>query len=74
MAEEVENHTLRLLQEMRAEMKGQGERLGGIAAEMADMRADLTNRLDGNTLLLNLIAGMPHNHEERIQKLERSGA
>ena len=67
MTDEVENHTIRLLQDMRAEFNG---RLDGLAGEFADMRADLTGRLDGNTLLLNLVAGMLHNHEERITKVE----
>ncbi|GHU04711.1 hypothetical protein FACS1894205_3420 [Alphaproteobacteria bacterium] len=44
MADEPENHTIRLLREMREEMR--------------EMRDDLTNRIDGNTLVLNLLAGL----------------
>ena len=60
MGDDVENHTLRLLQEMRQ--------------EIADMRAELTNRIDGNTLILNMIAGFVHDHEQRIEKLEAAKA
>jgi hypothetical protein len=37
---------------------------------MREMREDLTNRIDGNTLILNMLAGLLHNHEERIGTLE----
>ena len=57
MADEPENLTLRLLQEMREEIR--------------EMRADLTNRIDGNTLLLNMVAGIAHDHEQRLDKLEQ---
>ena len=56
MVEEPENHTIRLLREMREEMR--------------EMRDDLTNRIDGNTLILNLLAGLVHTHDERIEKIE----
>ena len=54
MAEDIENHTIRLLQEMRTEMR----------ADIADIR----QRVDGNTLLLNLLAGLLHEH--RLVALE----
>lgn len=38
--------------------------------ESREMRKDLTNRIDGNTILLNMVAGLVHDHEERITKLE----
>ena len=56
MAEDTENHTLRLLQELRTEIH--------------EMRDDLTNRIDGNTLILNMVAGIVHDHEKRIDTLE----
>jgi hypothetical protein len=63
MADDTENHTLRLLQEMRAEMHE-------MRSEMTAMREDLTVRLDGNTLILNMVAGLVHDHEQRIEALE----
>ena len=59
MADDPENHTIRLLQEMRAEMREGFE--------------DLTTRINGNTLILNMMMGMIHDHEERLAKLEEGG-
>lgn len=56
MAEDIENNTLRLLPELRTEMR--------------EMRDDLTNRIDGNTLILNMVAGIVHDHEKRVEGLE----
>lgn len=56
MTDDPENHTLRLLQEMRAEMR---ERFAGIE-----------QRIDGNTLILNMLAGLIHDHEQRIEAVE----
>ena len=58
MSNDPENHTLRLLQEIRAEMR--------------EMRDDLTARIDGNTLILNMLGGLLHQHEERLNKVENS--
>lgn len=63
MPDEPENHTIRLLQEMRTEMR-QG-------FEGVNARIDDTNtRLDGLTHILVLLAANQHQHEERIEKLE----
>ena len=56
MADEPENLTIRLLQELRSELQ--------------ELRADLTNRIDGNTLILNMLAGMLHEHEHRLRAIE----
>lgn len=56
MSDNVENHTLRLLQEMREEFR----------KDMADLRT----RIDGNTLILNMLAGHLHDHEMRLERLE----
>ncbi len=63
MAEEPENHTIRLLQELRAEQRE-------MRAELGEMRADLTQRIDGNAILINMVAGLLSNHEDRISILE----
>lgn len=63
MAQDSENLTLRVLRELRAEMRD----------ARSDMNArfdDLGTRVDGNTMILNLIAGMLHDQEERITTLE----
>ena len=56
MTDNVENHTIRLLQEMRDEFR----------QDIADLRT----RIDGNTLILNMLAGHLHDHEMRLQKIE----
>lgn len=56
MTDDPENHTLRLLQEMRAEMR--------------DHFAGIEQRIDGNTLILNMLAGLIHDHEQRIDAVE----
>ena len=70
MADEPENLTLRILQELRADM-------GELQSEVREMRADLSGQiselstgLNGNTVILSSIAGMCFDHEERITKLE----
>ncbi len=60
MSDDVENHTIRLLQEMRGEMRGLNEKMDG-----------LNLKVDGNTVLLNLVAGVAHDHEQRLTGLER---
>ena len=67
MADEPENLTIRLLQELRAELRG--------FRSDADQRfKDLTQRVDGNTLVFNLVAGVVHDHEQRITSLEEDRA
>ena len=56
MSETPENHTLRLLQEMRKEMQ--------------EMREDLTLRIDGITHIMTLLAGHYHTVEDRLSALE----
>lgn len=66
MPDEPENLTLRLLQELRDEM-------GGLRTEMQETKEavrEVRNRVDGNTLLLTMVAGLVHDHEQRIEKLE----
>jgi hypothetical protein len=56
MPDEPENHTVRLLQELRGDIR--------------DLKQDLTQRIDGNTILLNLLAGLLQDHEQRLVNLE----
>lgn len=63
MAEEPESLTLRLLQEMREEAREARE-------EARESAKDLTNRINGLTVLLTMLPGMVHDHEERLAKVE----
>lgn len=56
MPDEPENHTIRLLQEMRAEMRQGFE--------------NVNLRIDGLTHILVTLAGHIHQHDERIDRLE----
>ena len=68
MAEEPENLTIRLLQEIRADQQAMRGELGELREEVKD----LTQRVDGNTLILNLVAGVVHDHEQRLGRLEQT--
>lgn len=68
MAEEVESHTIRLLQELRDTLCSMNKRFDGMNdrfVAMEDRFTDLTQRIDGNTLVFNLVAGVVHDHEDR---------
>lgn len=68
MADEPESLTIRLLQEIRGDIAAVRSEIG----ELRDEVKDLTQRVDGNTLILNLVAGVVHDHEQRIERLEGS--
>lgn len=65
MADEPDNLVLELLRQIRDDQRAMRE-------EMDDMRLDLTTRIDGNTLILNFLAGLVSDHEDRITALEGS--
>ena len=56
MIDDPENHTIRLLQEMRAEMRKGFD--------------DVGTRIDGLTHIITLLAAHSHTLDERIEKLE----
>ncbi len=69
MADEPESLTIRLLQEMRSDIQA-------IRSDVQELRnevKDLKQRVDGNTLILNLVAGVVYDHEQRIGQLEQPG-
>lgn len=70
MADETENHTVHLLQELRSEMREMRQEMrAGFAA--VDERLDDTNlRMDGMAHMMMLLAGNVAGHEERIDALE----
>lgn len=72
MPDEVDNHTIRLLQEMRQEAREANESLSARIDGVAEQLDGLTLRLDGNTVILNMLAGLLHDHEEPIGSLELS--
>ena len=65
MGEEPENLTLRLLQELRDDRRGMRTEM----QETKEAVREIKNRVDGNTLLLTMGAGLAHDHEARIDKL-----
>ena len=56
MADDADNHTIRLLQEMRR--------------EVPDRSDDVETRIDGMTHIMTLTAGHPHDLDERVSALE----
>mgnify|MGYP002865778467 CR=1 FL=1 len=56
MANDAENHTVKLLQEMRKEI---GERFD-----------DVDTRIDGLTHIITLMAGYSHDIDKRVSELE----
>lgn len=65
MADEPDNLVLELLRQIRDDQRAMRE-------EMDEMRLDLTTRIDGNTLILNFLAGLVSDHEDRITALENT--
>lgn len=63
MADEPENLTIHILQEMREDIRR-------IVTRVDEGFAEQSNRANGNTILLNMVAGLLHDHEERLTKLE----
>ncbi|RMC37628.1 hypothetical protein [Paracoccus alkanivorans] len=63
MSKSAENHTIRLLQEMRKEMN---ERFDRVSERFDGVDA----RIDGVTHILTLLAANMHSHDDRITALE----
>ena len=70
MSEETENHTIRLLQEVRLQIERTNSRIDEMRDQISEQITDLVQRIDGNTLVFNLVAGVVHDHGERIITLE----
>ena len=69
MADDTENHTIRLLQEMRSEMKDMRSDMDKMRSEMRQGFEDTNIRIDGLTHIVTILAGNIYQHDERIQKL-----
>lgn len=70
MADEPDNLTLRVLQEMREENRQAREEDRQAREEARSTAKDLVQRINGVTVLLTMLAGMVHDHDERLGKLE----
>lgn len=69
MADEPENHTVRLLQEIRVEMAAMRNEMHAEFARVHEGFANVNLRIDGLTHIVPLLAGCSHDHEERIAQL-----
>ena len=70
MSEEPENHTIRLLRELRDEMRVEFAMIGKRFEKVDERFDDMGLRIDGLAHMLMLLAGRSHDHEERIAGLE----
>jgi hypothetical protein len=70
MADEPENHTIRLLQELRDEMRVEFTMVRKQLEKVDERFDDMGLRIDGLAHMLMLLAGRSHDHEERLEKLE----
>ena len=70
MADEPESLTLRLLHEMRAEMRETRSEVLSRFAAIDERLKDVTQRVNGVAVVMSSVAGITHDHEERIEQLE----
>ncbi|MGR3468970.1 MAG: hypothetical protein ACU0CI_13945 [Shimia sp.] len=70
MAENVENQTIHLLQEMRAEMKDMRSEMNRRFDEVDERFADVNNRIDGLSYIVTLMAADFGRNDDRIDLLE----
>jgi archaellum component FlaC len=63
MADDAENHTIKLLQEMRAEMRA------GFS-DVNERFDDVNTRIDGLSHIVTLLAANMGGHDQRIEDLE----
>jgi hypothetical protein len=63
MADDTENHTIKLLQDMRCEMRDS-------FSEMRHQFDEVNLRIDGLTYITTMLAGNMGGHEDRITDLE----
>jgi hypothetical protein len=70
MIDEPENHTIRLIRELRDEMRVEFAMIGKRFEKVDERFDDMGLRIDGLAHMLMLLAGRSHDHEGRIEKLE----
>jgi len=64
VSEEPENHTIRLLQQIREEIREQFQ-------EVREQFQTVNARIDGVTHIMTLLAGHTYHLDERVTKLEK---
>ena len=72
MAENVENLILTQLQEIRGEIGAIKTQVTELKDQMGEGFDDVTQRVNGITVILTMLAGHVHNVEERVEKLEEA--
>lgn len=72
MAENVENLILTQLREIRGEIGAIKAQVSELNDKMAEGFDDVTQRVNGITVILTMLAGHVHHVEERVEKLEES--
>lgn len=70
MAEDPENHTIKLLQEMRREINGRFDKVDERFAKIDDRFDEVDMRIDGLTYIVTMLAGNMGGHTERLDTLE----
>jgi hypothetical protein len=70
MPADAENHTIRLLQEMRRDMQANSATVQSLRDEMREGFYHVNTRIDGLTHILTLLAGNIAHHGERLDALE----
>ena len=70
MAEDTESHTIRLLQEMRAEMRGMRGDITGLRSDMNERFDEVDTRIDGLTHMIVLLSANMGGHDDRLDVLE----
>ena len=72
MAENVENLILTQLREIRGEIGAIKTQDTELKDQMGEGFDDVTQRVNGITVILTMLAGHVHNVEERVEKLEEA--
>jgi methyl-accepting chemotaxis protein len=72
MNENVENLILTQLREMRGEIGAIKTQVSELNDRMAEGFDDVTQRVNGITVILTMLAGHVHDVETRVEKLEKA--
>ena len=72
MVENVENLILTQLREIRGEIGAIKTQVSELNDKMGEGFEDVTQRVNGITVILTMLAGHVHHVEERVEKLEEA--
>ncbi len=70
MSDKAENHTVKLLQEMRQEMRERFDKVDERFSKLDVRFDDVDTRIDGLTHIITLMAGHSYNLDARVERLE----